>query len=477
MAVLSFKPGFRSVLMFLAATFSAGCTTPGYVGRRHVTAELAGRTGYVLGPEKAACDVVVPEIVDWQDGLSEDEAVNLGLWNNPGFQELLADLGITAAAVIEADQLANPQVSTLFPLSAKQWEFTLTLPIDVLWLRPRRLAAAQLESNRVAERLVQDGLDVVRDIRLAYVDLVLAQQRLRLAEEGLQLRSQIAQTAEARLRAGAVAELDVSTMRLEVMFSREEVTRATYDVDLARERLRMLLGIGATEIRIETTALAEVPAADLRVDDLVWEAIGSRPDLRAVNLGVAAACERARLARCDYLGISAILPDINAKGDRGFEAGPGLGLKIPIFNQNQGVIAREEAEAQRLRRQYARLQDDAALEVRQAYTRLVQAQQTAWIWREQVVPEATAAVAAASRALEEDGVSLVLVLETTRQLLDARWRELAALADVHRAVAELERGVGRRVFIEPAAGGSGVPGGGERLIFPEPAPLAPEVIP
>jgi cobalt-zinc-cadmium efflux system outer membrane protein len=54
----------------------------------------------------------------------------------------------------------------------------------------------------------------------------------------------------------------------------------------------------------------------------------------------------------------------------------------------------------------------------------------------------------ARKALEEDGTSLLLVLETTRQLLAAQQRELEAAAEIQRAVAELERSVGRRVFEE-----------------------------
>ena len=97
--------------------------------------------------------MVLPELVDWEDGLSEDEAVTVGLWNNPAYRTLLADLDITRADVIQAAQLDNPQIMTLFPIGPKQWEFALRAPLDVLWLRPIRVAAAQLESARVAERL------------------------------------------------------------------------------------------------------------------------------------------------------------------------------------------------------------------------------------------------------------------------------------------------------------------------------------
>ena len=66
---------------------------------------------------------MIAEWVDWDDGLSEEEAIAIGLWNNPAYQELLADLQITRADIIQAAQLQNPQVTTMFPLGPKQWEF------------------------------------------------------------------------------------------------------------------------------------------------------------------------------------------------------------------------------------------------------------------------------------------------------------------------------------------------------------------
>ncbi|MFH1266739.1 MAG: TolC family protein [Planctomycetota bacterium] len=462
------RADLTKTLVVLAACLVAGCAVPGHFGRCHVSADLEERTGHGAGAETPPCEVAIPDLVSFEDGLSQSEAVALGLWNNPGYQELLADLKITSADVIQAHQLANPEVSTMFPVSVKQWEFALTVPLDVLLLRPHRVEVAQLESNRVAERLVQDGLDVVRDIRVAYADLILARQRLQLAEDFAKLRSELLRIAEARLEAGAVAELDVTAMRLDSLFSEEHVARTTRDVDLAREKLRFLIGVESTDFEVEPTGPAEVPSTEFDVDTLVGEAVASRPDLRAVKMAVAAACERERLAHYDYLNFSGILPDINSKGQNGFEAGPGLRMMLPIFHQNQGAIARAEAEVERLRRQYARLRDTASLEVRQAHTRLLQARQDLEIWRGRVVPQAEVAVATARKALEEEGVSLLFVLDTTRQLLDARQRELQAATDVHHAIAELERSVGRRLVDEPAIDESAEP-----TVAPEP-PLPPE---
>ena len=132
-----------------------------------------------------------------------------------------------------------------------------------------------------------------------------------------------------------------------------------------------MLGVASADIEIEPTPLAEMPPVAFDIDELVGEAVASRPDLRALKLALAAACERSRLARYDYLNIGGTLPDINGTGRKGFEARPGLRMTLPIFHQNQGAIARAEAEVQRLRRQYRKLRDSVLVEVRQAHTRLL----------------------------------------------------------------------------------------------------------
>jgi cobalt-zinc-cadmium efflux system outer membrane protein len=453
---------------------ASGCVCPSYCGWCDVSNDVAARTGYDLGSNNCPEQVPAEVMIAWDDGLSEEEAIVVGLWNNPGYSELLADLGLARADVIGAVQLQNPQINTLFPVGPKQWEFTLMFPVDVLWLRPLRVAAAQLESQRVAERLVQDGLNAIRDVRLAYIDWRLAVARARLATEGAALRGEFARIAEARLAAGAVAELDVSATRLDATIGQGDAMRAARDVEIAREQLRFLLGIQLTPIvprpPDKDAARAELPL-EMDVEALVAEAVATRPDLRAAQLAVIAAEERANLAKYDYWNIAAILPDINSRGTKGFEAGPGLQFTLPLFHQNQGAIARFQADAERLRRQYTRMRDAAALEVRRAHAQLLQARNELRIWEEEIIPHAEAAVTSARRALEEDGVSLLLVLETSRQLLTAQERALEADAQLRRAIAELERSIGRRLPVAATPEGEG---GMEALVVPLPDAAMPE---
>ena len=89
----------------------------------------------------------LPAGVTAEDGLTQDEAVAIALWNSPTFLVNLADLGIARADVAQAGLLRNPVFSLLLPWGPKQLEATLRWPIDALWQRPRRLAAARVSAD------------------------------------------------------------------------------------------------------------------------------------------------------------------------------------------------------------------------------------------------------------------------------------------------------------------------------------------
>ena len=155
---------------------------------------------------------------------------------------------------------------------------------------------------------------------------------------------------------------------------------------------------------------------------------------------------RASLARVDWLNLS-FVADANERGSKGFEAGPGFRFTLPIFNQNQGAIARADAEVERADRRGGRLTD--RVDPRRARGRTLryrQARDDLAAWRTRRPAGAGARRYGLARAGVRAGQTpQVQVLDTNRQLLDARGREAQAAADARRAWAELERSVGRRL--------------------------------
>ena len=124
---------WSAVFATMATLLFAGCQTAELQQRRAiVSGDIASRFAADLSTEMEAGATQLPPGVATEDGLTEDEAVAVALWNNAAYQELLADLGLSSAQLLDAGLIADPQFSIFFPLGPKQLEFTTFQAVDAL---------------------------------------------------------------------------------------------------------------------------------------------------------------------------------------------------------------------------------------------------------------------------------------------------------------------------------------------------------
>jgi outer membrane protein, heavy metal efflux system len=420
----------------------AGCvTTNGAPTPRDVDDSIRARTA-AAGIRLDAQQPLPPD-VNLADGLTQEEAVAIALWNSPSFQATLVDLGIARADLAEAGLLRNPVFSLLFPVGPKQLEFTLQYPFEALWQRPARVNAARFNAQAVGERLVWDALSLVAQVRTAHADAITADRRLTLALENAEVTRRIAEITDARLRAGDISDLEARAPRTDA--SRSDVVRRAvqHDRDLARLTLAALLGLDQAAEQVQPQSSAAYDARPCLVDDeRLKDALASRPDIRAAELTIEAATARARWERSRSLTLIGLL-DANGQGEEGFEIGPGVNVDLPFLNRNQGGIARSTVEIQRASRLYAAARAGVTAEVRSAGVRLNQAQEGLDAWSNDIVPSLQTEQRQAENAYRAGEIPLFNVLDVSRRLVDGRMRQLDAEADLFRARISLERAIGR----------------------------------
>lgn len=436
-----------AALAVVCAAALAGCVASSeHLERAHLAANVQQRTGHAIRTETSTTNQLPPS-VELADGLTEDEAVAIALWNNAALQENLSKLGLARGDLAQAGLLSNPTLSVLFPLGPNQLEFAATFPLEALWLRPRRVAIAKLDAERVADGLLQNGLDLVRDVRAGFSDLELARDRLRLSRDAVVLRERIAKITEARQRGGEGNELDTLAAQAEVARARDDAERFARDVMMAQERLLFLLGGNSPAMQAEFAPVAAPPALTASIEELERRALAGRPDLRACELALEAAGKRAGLAQAEIFALSGII-DANGSGKQGFEIGPGVLLPIPIFKQNQAGRARAAAELERAAWSCIGTQQRIRLEVHEAQANHQQAAGALHNWNSKLVPSLEELVRRSEKAYELGEMSPLAFQENARQLLVARVRQAELAADLRRAWAELERSVGTQLPTE-----------------------------
>lgn len=303
------------------------------------------------------------------------------------------------------------------------------------------MAAAKLNAEQVADNLIQHGLNLIRDVMIAYAELEFTREYAGITAEEAALRREIADIAAERLKAGDISGLEETTFHLEAAQTLEASIQFARDAELAEELLKNLLGLGWEEITIQLKSVPDSSEISRPPSDLLEAAFAARPDLRAAEIAIEAAGQRVGWERSKIFNLTAVL-DANAEGKEGFETGPGVQLELPILNQNNGKVVRAQAELIQAARQYLAVRHRIAREVMEAHTRYVAARKALNILQVDIMPAAATAAANAAEAYAIGAISYLELLDFKRQLLASRLREAEAKADLRKAEVSLEHSIG-----------------------------------
>ncbi len=430
----------------LLLTLLVGCKLPPICcDPAYVTRQLRCRTG-VEPTSVAPCKTIIPDGVVLEDGFEEQEAICTGLANNSAYQATLAQLGMAGGDIVQASLIANPQLVVYFPTGPKEGQYTLYGPIESYFMRPARMKVANREYRRIGDQLVQNGLNLARDIRLSYVDLALATEQTALANEAVEIRQGIADITQDRFKNGEISELETIASRVDALNSAATSGVQKQNISIAQARLATLVGLPFVEAPLQPSRLETLAVPEFQEQELIETALMCRPDLHGARWAIAAACERSKLSRWLFWRVDGV---VDARANELFErTGGGLRMDLPIFNRNQGGILRADWELNAAMHARDAIHDQIVQEVRVAARQLRQSQDNLQILESEVLPKLTEAIEIARNGFVDGGTDYLLVLQTTSQYLDVRARILDQRSALRRAYAELERSIGRSLSAE-----------------------------
>ena len=177
----------------------AGCQTPPPCDQSDVSQAIETRFSHPIPQSKTGDSLLVPPALAEGELLDEEHAVLLALWNNALFRELLVELDLTQADLVQAGLLPNPEFLYYWGEPAKPFRYLFDFPVEALYLRPIRIKAMAAENERACAKLTQTALDLIRDTRQAYADLQMAHDLVKVGERAVALRNRILELAETRL--------------------------------------------------------------------------------------------------------------------------------------------------------------------------------------------------------------------------------------------------------------------------------------
>jgi cobalt-zinc-cadmium efflux system outer membrane protein len=341
-------------------------------------------------------------------------------------RERLADRPPNPKLEAEAENVAGS--GDVSGVDAAETTLAVSQEIELGGKRRQRAEAARAET--AVSRAEQDAAlqTVLDETRHAALEVLAAQERVKLAEEALALARETESVAAAREQAGKAAALETGR-------ARADTVRAEIDLDARRADQRgavraLALCWGVTEPDFDAlSGPLDAPAAFPPLDALVEQA-ASRPARRADEARVRAreaAVGLERAARVPNVEVSGGVRHLNESGDVGFVIG--AGIELPLFTRGlDGVRAAEaDATAARLEADAARLQSEGR--IRRLYARFAALTAQAARQREAVLPLTERALAAAQEAHRQGKAGYLDVLEARRALLDLRSGLIDAAAE------------------------------------------------
>ncbi|MEP7307863.1 MAG: TolC family protein [Acidobacteriota bacterium] len=397
--------------------------------------------------------------------LTVEEAVNEAVQKNLALLAEQANLSIAEALTVTARLRPNPVLSgsadsldllgTGFDegnqAGPPQYAVRIDVPVERGRKREFRTEVADY-ARRVAQARLADTLRRLKlDVTLASVDVLEAKAKLQLAQDNLQTLERLVQLNERRLTSGAIAPLEVARSRVAMLQYRGNAKIAQLALTEARLKLAPLLGRKPDESPVDIDdQLGTTPAAvgpDLAALELA--ARSARPDLVALHHDQARTRADLRLqvaeGKVDYTVGAEYRREqgVNGKGNM---LGVFVSVPLPIFNRNQGEIARATAEHEKANRSLAAVETDIAGEVASAYEEF-QSSRELLIEIERDLLTPTKEVRDGTTYVYQAGAtSLLDVLDGQRAYNDTMDTYFSAQAAYRRALAKLSLAVNKDVL-------------------------------
>jgi outer membrane protein, heavy metal efflux system len=420
--------------------------------------ELQGIRLEALRPVASETASTAPAGFDASDGLTADEAIAVALFLNPDLRTFRKERGVAEGELITAGLLSNPELEVTW-LHIEHFTNSLaTSGFDVAlnWAPPRpgelgaKKARAQARIDEVKAQIAGEEWRLAVTVREAYIALLAAGERLRLMESSLRLQERIRQFIREKRQLGDVSSLDVNLVDLEFTSIVREELAARNERDRARLELNRLLGLPPRlEFRLQ---IAGDPLAfrSFRIDleTLERSSMAHRPDLRALKQKYEQAEQSLRLAyirRWPWFRFGPAYSRDEIDGEAGNRWGVGLGVDLPLANQNQGEIARLEAEREKIGESFAATLHEARGEIHEAFRNLTAQERLIRLFEESIRPALEENVRLTEAGFQAGELNLLQVITTQDKALRSRREDLQARFEYWKAVFELERATGLRL--------------------------------
>ena len=309
--------------------------------------------------------------------------------------------------------------------------------------RQARIQAAR-DATSVTESQVKDAeRGLTFGVAQQFVGVLLARSTLDFARQDLASFQQTVNLSQEQYRAGAISKGDFLKIKLQLLQFQTDVSAAQLALVQALASLRQSLGYDAVPANYDVVGDLSYASLKLNKQDLELMALRQRPDLLAAEQGVTAAGSQYSLARANGkrdLITNYLYTHVSALNSASFT----LNIEIPIFDRNQGEIARTHYAIGQSQENEKAVEDGVMTDVTNAYEGVRTDGQVVELYQSGYLKQAQDSRDISEYAYKRGAASLLDFLDAERSYRSTQLAYRQALANYMLAMEQLREAIGTR---------------------------------
>ncbi len=393
-----------------------------------------------------------------QQRVDLDQAIQLALAHNHALKAAQSQVPQSEAEEITAAIHPNPvftyddlyvplfspnQLNSSTLDNITEFDLGLSYTFERGHKRQARIQAAKDQTAQTRSQVSDTERGLTANVAQQFIGVLLAKANLQLANTDLESFQKTVDLSQESFRAGAMSEGDLLKIKLQLLQFQMDVSAAKLTQVQTLASLRQLLGFESVPADYDVMGELAYSPLGLNQEDLQLRAVKLRPDLMAAQQGVTAAQSQYKLQKANgkrdltttftYTHVA----DLNS-------AGFAMNIEIPIFDRNQGEIARTHYAIGQAQETESEASEQVMTDVANAYQSTETSAQVVQLYTSGYLKQASDSRDISEYAYKRGAASLLDFLDAERSYRSTQLAYRQALANYMLSLETLRQAVGTR---------------------------------
>ncbi|MGA6826226.1 TolC family protein [Nitrospira sp. NS4] len=324
--------------------------------------------------------------------------------------------------------------------SITEYNVTLGQPLEWPAMRAARQQVADAGLATANAGMSETRLNLTTQVKVAFYDLLLAQQDAALARQNLEIVESVARIVKARVKSGEGPQFESIKAEVEVLKARQQLSRADNAVRVNRVVVNTLTG-GALESAYLVRGEFAGNMTDLQIEGLMARMATQHPTIQRLLKSVEQSDWKVEFER------QSRIPSVTVNGSYWREIGReavqgGLSVPLPLWYRKQGEIAASLGEKRREEAELLRTRNELARAIHQHYQDARTTADLIAVFDKGLLKQAQEALRLAQFSFQQGASSLLDVFDAQRVQRQIQMDYAQARYELSVSLARLERAVG-----------------------------------